>query len=144
MQKYELLKSDGLVDLLEEVNSTHGIVDVNGENFRWRHVALFEALQSIIISNERTEIHERICDSFDRMSEMSVGDVQHAKHYSMAGKWNEACDKYMESGNRGKPLVQLRRCSGLLRRSEKVPRSISEAIFEVEACLLYCIRLVSS
>lgn len=61
-------------------------------------MALFEALQSIIISNERTEIHERICDSFDRMSEMSVGDVQHAKHYSMAGKWNEACDKYMESG----------------------------------------------
>ena len=129
LNKYEALKNEqGLHDSLQEVIESHGIFDCDQSTksiidgsvciYRWKHVAVFEAVESIIISNERIEIHCRIADSlaqledddhYSRSSSISGNnninsskdndDAQYyAWDYVMAQRWDDAFDRYMEAG----------------------------------------------
>ena len=100
---YDALESEGFFHLLHSLISSHHIFDVNIGYYKWRHSVVFDAVSSIIITDERQEIHERICDSFRRSSSTSC-DVQRARHYSIAHRWDEAWDQYMEAGKRSEKI----------------------------------------
>jgi len=62
---------------------------------------VYEAVLTIIISNERFEIQSRIADSLQDLplSRMCNNGVQYARHYVLAERWDEAFDRYMEAGD---------------------------------------------
>jgi tetratricopeptide (TPR) repeat protein len=102
VDKYSSLCLHGFHDSLQELITSHGIFyKTNGHCYRWRHVAVYEAVLTIIISNERFEIQGRIADSLQDLplSRICNNGVQYARHYALAERWDEAFDRYMEAGD---------------------------------------------
>jgi tetratricopeptide (TPR) repeat protein len=105
---YEALKHEGLQKSLEEVIASHGIFDkLEGGTYRWKNIATFEAVESIIISNERREIHERIAASLQHLSNESKGIVLYARHHAMAKQWDQAFDLYMIAGKKAEEEIDF-------------------------------------
>lgn len=95
---YEALVSDGLFETLQALMKTHRIFCLNDEGwFKWRFSVVFDAVSSIIITDERQELHEGICLGFSK-SASTVCDVQRARHYSITHRLNEAWDLLMDAG----------------------------------------------
>ncbi|KAL7538375.1 hypothetical protein ACHAXR_010346 [Thalassiosira sp. AJA248-18] len=136
--KYQSLKDEqGLHDSLQEVMASHGIFDEKNGRYKWKHVALYEAVQSIIISNERIEIQDRIADSLQQQREEDdelSGNVnksinshnmgnnnnhaQYARHYVMAERWDEAFDQYMEVGKKAEERLDFVGAVGMYRQAK--------------------------
>ena len=105
---YEALKREGFDASIEEMMTTHGIFHkLDTGVYRWKDVAAFEAVESIIISNERKEIHERIVGSLQRLSIKSKGIVAYARHHAMAKQWERAFDLYMLAGKKAEEEVDF-------------------------------------
>lgn len=149
MNKYQALKSDeGLHDSLQELTASHRIFEEAGGCYRWKHVAVHEAVESIIISNERTEIRSRIADSLLRKGEGSHSSEdahQYARHCAMAERWDEAFDRYMEAGGAAEEKLDFNGAVGMyqqakmcLKRSERKP-SLQRKL-SPHAALGWCLR----
>lgn len=83
--------------------SSLGIFDViDGHLYQWRHVSVYEAVESIIIFNERVEIQGQIADSLRDLSSSNTNDncAQYARHSVMADRWEDAFDRYMDAGDK--------------------------------------------
>lgn len=105
---YETLKSEGFQRSLEEVMASHGIFHkVEKDIYRWKNNAAFEAVESIIISNERREIHERIAGSLQHLSDERKGIVFYARHHAMAKQWDKAFDLYMLAGKKAEEKIDF-------------------------------------
>jgi len=105
---YEAMKREGFHRSLEEVMASHGIFHkVERDVYRWKNVATFEAVESIIISNERREIHERIAGSLEHLSDESKGIVFYARHHAMAKQWEKAFDLYMMAGKKAEEEIDF-------------------------------------
>jgi hypothetical protein len=101
---YEALHSEGLFDVLHSLIKSHRMFYVDQDLcYKWRHSVVFDAVSSIIITDERQEIHERICDSFSQ-SASTACDVQRARHYSITHRLNEAWDVYMDAGKQSEKV----------------------------------------
>lgn len=100
---YPVLQSEGFFDILRSLKSFFDF-DYCGSSFRWRQSVVFDAVSSIIISDEKQELHMRICDSFDRNLSTNNCDVQQARHYSIVCRFDEALDQYMDAGKRSEKL----------------------------------------
>ena len=77
-----------------------GIFDITEETYKWRHIAIYEAVESIIISNERVELQLRITDSLANVPIAELGKALYASHFIKAHRIDEAFDLYMEAGKR--------------------------------------------
>ena len=105
---YGALKNEGFHTSLEEVMASHGIFHQVEKNvYRWKSTAAFEAVESIIISNERREIHERIAGSLQQLSDESKGIVLYARHHAMAKQWEKAFDLYMLAGKKAEEEIDF-------------------------------------
>lgn len=103
-ETYKALKVNGLFDILDNLKNSHRLFYLNSDrSFRWRHSVVFDAISSIIISDERQEIHERICESISKMASTSC-DVQHARHYFISRRLDEAWDRYMDAGKQSEKV----------------------------------------
>ncbi|KAL7458027.1 hypothetical protein ACHAWC_009516 [Mediolabrus comicus] len=135
---YDSLRGDGFHDSLEEVMASHGIFEkLDGNVCRWKNIAAFEAVESIIISNERREIHDLIASSLQQFSDTSSaqhlsdesrGYVLYARHHAMAKQWNEAFDLYMKAGKVAEKAIDFpgavnlyRKAKSCLSRSKSTP-----------------------
>ena len=92
---------------LRDTNELHttlqqvGIFDIIEETkYKWRHIAIYEAVESIIISNERVELQLRITDSLSNVPNSELGNALYASHFMKAQRIDEAFDLYMEAGKR--------------------------------------------
>lgn len=102
VDKYASMCLQGFHNSLQELITSHGIFDKKNDHcYRWRHVVVYEAVTSIIISNERLEIQGRIADSLRDLPLSHIGNncVQYASHYALCERWDDAFDRYMEAGN---------------------------------------------
>jgi tetratricopeptide (TPR) repeat protein len=102
VDEYASLCLQGFHNSLQELIVSHGIFDGKNDHcFRWRHIAVYEAVLSIIISNERFELHGRIADSLRDSSLSPIGksDARYARHFELAERWGDAFDRYMEAGD---------------------------------------------
>ena len=98
LDMYTTLKDEGLYASLQEIISSLGIFElIDGHYFRWKHVAVFEAVQSIIISNERRELHGQIADSLRNLT--NVHNSRYARHSVYAAQYDDAFDRYMSAGD---------------------------------------------
>ncbi|KAL7549778.1 hypothetical protein ACHAWF_013042 [Thalassiosira exigua] len=126
----ELKVEQGLHDSLQQLTASHGIFDYDGTRgaiYRWRQVAVNQAVESIIISNERIEIQGRIADSLgEDVDKGNDGTQYYARHFVMAERWNEAFDQYMEAGGKAEERLDYVGAVGMYR--------------EAKECLAKCIR----
>lgn len=104
---YEALDTDGFFDCLRNLMKSHRIFRLNSDgSFKWRHSVVFDAVSSIIITDERHEIHERICEAFSR-STSTACDVQRGGHYIFSNRLDEAWDQYMDAGKQSEKVCDF-------------------------------------
>ncbi|KAL7471236.1 hypothetical protein ACHAXS_011573 [Conticribra weissflogii] len=120
IERFEALKYEGFYESLLAVIASHGIFDkIDVEHYKWKHISVFEAVESIIISNERIEIHGRIADALNPLTVDHVeGDAQFARHYSMADRWTEAYSQYMEAGKKAERNLDFMGAVSLYKQAE--------------------------
>jgi len=149
VENYQSLKNDeGFRDSLQAVMESHSIFDETDGCYKWKHVAVFEAVESIIISNERIEIQSRISDSLLRDGEFHVGSYDNAlcaRHFAMAERWDDAFDQYMEGGSKAEEKLdfmgavemyqQAKKCLAKSQRTPSLQRKLSP-----HAALGWCLR----
>jgi len=120
VNKYKTLKNnEGLHSSLKEVTASHCIFEEKNGRYKWKHVAVYEAVESIIISNERIEIQNRIADSLLRDGEGFDGGTnahQYVRHYVMAKWWDKVFDRYMEADGQAEEKLDYIRAVGIRRR----------------------------
>lgn len=120
IERFEALKYEGFYESLLAVIASHGIFDkIDVEHYKWKQIAVFEAVESIIISNERIEIHGRIADALNPLTVDHVeGDAQFARHYLMAERWKEAYSQYMEAGKKAERNLDFMGALSLYKQAE--------------------------
>mmetsp|Transcript_32086 Transcript_32086/g.67460 ORF Transcript_32086/g.67460 Transcript_32086/m.67460 type:complete len:1702 (-) Transcript_32086:235-5340(-) len=146
LDKYKTMKDEGFHDFLQEVMATHGIFDETKGYYKWKHVAVYEAVESIIISNERIEIQGRIADSLRDLPKFHKCCIaQYARHCVMAERWDDAFDLYMEAGDKAEQKLdfvgavgmyqQAKICLSKSRKKPSLQRRLSP-----HAALGWCLR----
>ena len=118
IDRYKALKEEGFYASLQEIISSVGIFDeLDDHCYRWKHVAVYEAVQSIIIRNERVEIQGRIADSVRDLP--SKNDcAQFARHSVMAERWDDAFDRYMDAGDAAEERLDFLGAVGLYQQAK--------------------------
>jgi len=137
---------------LRDTNELHttlqqvGIFDIIEETkYKWRHIAIYEAVESIIISNERVELQLRITDSLAHVPNAELGQSLYASHFMKAQRVDEAFDLYMEAGKRLEEnldftaavgmYVEAKACLSKSRKKPSLRRKLSPY-----AALGWCLR----
>lgn len=130
---YEALVADGLFETLQALMKSHRIFCLNHEGwFKWRFSVVFDAVSSIIITDERQELHEGICEGFSRTAS-TVCDVQRARHYSITHRLNEAWDLLMDAGKQCEKIFDFIGAVALYKMA-KCSRRKRSALREKIAC----------
>lgn len=129
---YEALYSEGIFDVLRSLMKTHRIFYIHDNLYNWRQSVVFDAVSSIIITDERQEIHERICNSFGR-SVSTTCDVQRARHYSVTRMLSECFDQYMDAGKQSEKFLDYTHAVTCYRQA-KLSRRKRSALREKIAC----------
>lgn len=120
VEKFEALRYEGFYESLLSVIASHGIFEKHDDGcYKWKHHAVFEAVESIIISNERVEIHGRIAASLNPLTlEHVKGDAQFARHYAMADRWDEALSQYMDAGKKAEKNLDFMGAENMYKQAE--------------------------
>lgn len=143
--KYTSLRDEGLNHSLQEMTNSYGIFEETKGCYKWKHTAVYEAVESIIISNERIEIQSRIAYSLRDLPTSHRGDAQYARHYAMAEQWDEAFDRYMEAGQKAEETLDFVGAVGMYQQAKvclpKSPKKPSlRRKLSPHAALGWCLR----
>ena len=86
----------------------------DGNRYKWKHQAVYEAVKSLLINSQRQKIHSMIVEVFERSVDMDLGEVGKgdvhrllARHCSLAQKWGSAFNQYMEAGKRAEEIYNF-------------------------------------
>jgi predicted ATPase/class 3 adenylate cyclase len=99
-----------LIPKIEELSEKYGCFECTGTQFRWKQQAVFEAVKSLLMANQRQNIHRMIVDAFRTNGfdpsklDLKGGDVHRllARHCALAEDWPAAFEQYMLAGDRAK------------------------------------------
>lgn len=107
---YKALTGD--VDFIPKIKhlaaSFNAFERTEGNRYKWKHQAVYEAVKSLLVKSQREKIHSIIVEAFERtaleenIGALGKGDVHRllARHCSLANKWDSAFNQYMEAGKR--------------------------------------------
>ena len=86
----------------------------DGNRYKWKHQAVYEAVKSLLINSQRQKIHCMIVEVFERSVDTDLcgegkGDTHRllARHCSLAEKWDSAFNQYMEAGKRAEEIYNF-------------------------------------
>lgn len=90
----------GFMSRIQELAVTHGVFErTSTGRYRWKQQILFLSIQSIILTEEKREIHESILRTFGAYDE-NADPALLARHSAHAGNFEEAVSLYVEAGTR--------------------------------------------
>lgn len=90
----------GFMSRIQELATTHGVFErTSTGRYRWKQQILFLSIQSIILTEEKREIHESILRTFGAYDE-NADPALLARHSAHAGNFEEAVALYVEAGTR--------------------------------------------
>lgn len=104
---------------VKELTEKHECFEEKGNYFRWKQQAVYEAVKSLLMVNQRQKIHRMIVralkdDKVDLETEdMKRGDVHRllGRHCALAEDWNGAFEQYMLAGDRAKATFNFNEAS---------------------------------
>lgn len=102
---------------IEELSEKHGCFEKCGSQFRWKQQAVYEAVKSLLMVNQRQKIHKMIVRAFEQ-SKINVdaikgGDFHRllGRHCALAEDWTGAFEEYMKAGDRAKATFNFNEAS---------------------------------
>lgn len=104
---------------VKELADKHECFERNGSHFRWKQQAVYEAVKSLLMVNQRQKIHRMIVRAFKenkvnlKADDMKKGDVHRllGRHCALAEDWNGAFEQYMSAGDRAKATFNFNEAS---------------------------------
>jgi predicted ATPase len=104
---------------VKELAEKHECFEKNGHHFRWKQQAVYEAVKSLLMVNQRQKIHRMIVRAFkdnkvdQEAEDMKRGDVHRllGRHCALAEDWNGAFEQYMSAGDRAKATFNFNEAS---------------------------------
>ncbi|KAL3802963.1 hypothetical protein HJC23_011586 [Cyclotella cryptica] len=119
---------------IRELAEKHECFESNGSHFRWKQQAVYEAVKSLLMVNQRQKIHRMIVRAFkdnkvDLESEdMKRGDVHRllGRHCALAEDWNGAFEQYMHAGDRAKATFNFNEASKMYEEAIDFQAKMSE------------------
>jgi len=147
---------DGFMDNVRKLEANHGVFEHrdslggggsgHGGLYRWKRREVYEAVSSVVISNERREIHSAIVDRFESCdnpvsglngnnSDKDEGDVNQlpgqvgvqkrrkrssvivARHSSLAKRWDIAFGHYVDAGVTAEAMMKFTEAERMYRKA---------------------------
>lgn len=141
------------MDRVRELEASHGVFerrDGGGRSsgrYKWKRREVFEAVSSVVISNERRELHGAIVDGFSDFDEPSgdenanddekptdeeapstgqsseqrirkrPGSVLLARHSALASRWDVAFSHYTAAGASAEVMMKFTEAEGMYRKA---------------------------
>ncbi|KAK1747849.1 soluble adenylyl cyclase [Skeletonema marinoi] len=108
-----------LIPKIEELSEKYGCFEHTGTHFRWKQQAVYEAVKSLLMVNQRQIIHRMIVDAF-RANDIDPndlvlkgGDVHRllGRHCALAEDWASAFEQYIKAGDRAKAAFNFNEAS---------------------------------
>jgi tetratricopeptide (TPR) repeat protein len=104
---------------VQELTEKHECFEKNGNQFRWRQQAVYEAVKSLLMVNQRQKIHRMIVRAFKDnkvdlgAEDMKRGDIHRllGRHCALAEDWHGAFEQYMNAGDRAKATFNFNEAS---------------------------------
>jgi len=100
-EEYQALdRNMGFMSRIKELEAKHGVFErTTTGKYRWKQQILFLSIQSIILTDEKQEIHESILRTFGAYDD-NADPALLARHSAHAGNFEEAVSLYVEAGTR--------------------------------------------
>eukprot|EP00985_Skeletonema_marinoi_P012749 scaffold6223_cov145-Skeletonema_marinoi.AAC.5 len=108
-----------LIPKIVELSEKYGCFEHTGTHFRWKQQAVYEAVKSLLMVNQRQIIHRMIVDAF-RANDIDPndlvlkgGDVHRllGRHCALAEDWAAAFEQYIKAGDRAKAAFNFNEAS---------------------------------
>ena len=102
---------------IEELSEKHGCFEKCGSQFRWKQQAVYEAVKSLLMVNQRQKIHKMIVRAFEQskinVAAIKGGDLHRllGRHCALAEDWTGAFEQYMKAGDRAKATFNFNEAS---------------------------------
>mmetsp|Transcript_2252 Transcript_2252/g.5269 ORF Transcript_2252/g.5269 Transcript_2252/m.5269 type:complete len:1378 (+) Transcript_2252:1-4134(+) len=104
---------------IRELAVKHECFEQTGSHFRWKQQAVYEAVKSLLMVNQRQNIHRMIVRAFKQHKianddiDVKGGDVHRllGRHCALAQDWAGAFEQYMKAGDRAKATFNFNEAS---------------------------------
>ena len=101
---------------IRELSAKYDCFEQTGSHFRWKQQAVYEAVKSLLMVNQRQKIHSMIVSAF-KQSDIDYGEIDNVKggdvrrllgrHCALAEDWAGAFEQYMRAGDRAKAMFNF-------------------------------------
>lgn len=120
---------------IRELSAKHDCFEQTGSRFRWKHQAVYEAVKSLLMVNQRQKIHRMIVRAFEQskikhgeIDDIKGGDVRRllGRHCALAEDWAGAFEQYMRAGDRAKAMFNFNEASKMYEEAIDFQAKMSE------------------
>ena len=119
---------------IRELSLRHECFEQTGSQFRWKQQAVYEAVKSLLMVNQRQNIHRMIVRAFKQSKidheeiDMKGGDVHRllGRHCALAQDWTGAFEQYMKAGDRAKATFNFNEASKMYEEAIDFQAKMSE------------------
>ena len=99
---------------IRELTEKHDCFEQTGTQFRWKQQAVYEAVKSLLMVNQRQKIHSMIVRAFKQSKIHHVDDTKAddvcrllGRHSALAEDWAGAREHYMRAGDRANAMFNF-------------------------------------
>ena len=105
---------------IRELSTTYDCFEQIGSLFRWKQQAVYEAVKSLLMVNQRQKIHRIIVKAFEQsaINNAEVDDVKGGdfnrllgRHYALAEDWSGAAEQFTRAGDRALAMFNFNEAS---------------------------------
>ncbi|KAL7469251.1 hypothetical protein ACHAXS_009513 [Conticribra weissflogii] len=119
---------------IRELAAKHECFEQTGSHFRWKQQAVYEAVKSLLMVNQRQNIHRMIVRAFKQHKisnddiDVKGGDVHRllGRHCALAQDWAGAFEQYMKAGDRAKATFNFNEASKMYEEAIDFQAKMSE------------------
>lgn len=105
---------------IRELSAQYGCFEQTGSHVRWKQQAIYEAVKSLLMVNQRQKIHRMIVRAFEqnKINHGELDDIKESdfrrllgRHCALAEDWSSACEQYMRAGDRALAIFNFHEAS---------------------------------
>lgn len=120
---------------IRELSAEYDCFEQTGSHFRWKQQAVYEAVKSLLMVNQRQKIHSMIVCAFEQskinhgeIDDIKGGDVRRllGRHCALAEDWAGAFEQYFRAGDRAKSMFNFNEASKMYEEAIDFQAKMSE------------------
>jgi len=118
---------------IRELSAKYDCFEQTGSHFRWKQQAVYEAVKSLLMVNQRQKIHKLIVRAFEQskinqIDDIKGGDVRRllGRHCALAEDWAGAFEQYLRAGDRANAMFNFNEASKMYEEAIDFQAKMSE------------------